>query len=59
MPSIYPVQGKATPVSPGTTIPYEVPDIYGRPWAEIYEKYHEQGMKRPQADDIFDFAPGR
>jgi hypothetical protein len=59
VPSIYPVQGKATPVSPGTTIPYEVPDIYGRPWAEIYEKYHEQGMKRPQADDIFDFAPAR
>ena len=56
VPSIFPVNGKATPVSPGTTIPYKVPDMFGRPWAAIYEKYHEQGMKRPESGDIFNFS---
>ena len=46
-PSI-PVKGKATPVSPGKAIEYEVPDMYGRPWAQIWEKYYEQGMERPE-----------
>jgi len=55
VPSIFPVNGKATPVSPGTTIPYKVPDMFGRPWAAIYEEYHEQGMKRPESGDIFNF----
>jgi hypothetical protein len=59
VPSIFPVNGRPTPVSPGTTFEYEVPDIYGRPWAQIYEKYHEQGMKRPEEDDLFDFGAGR
>jgi hypothetical protein len=56
VPSIFPVNGKATPVSPGTTIPYKVPDMFGRPWAAIYEEYHEQGMKRPESGDIFNFS---
>jgi hypothetical protein len=55
VPSIFPVNGKATPVSPGTTIQYKVPDMFGRPWAAIYEEYHEQGMKRPESEDIFNF----
>ena len=55
VPSIFPLNGRATPVSPGTTIPYKVPDMYGRPWASIYEEYHEQGMQRPEGKDIFDF----
>jgi hypothetical protein len=55
VPSIFPINGKATPVSPGTTIEYKVPDMFGRPWAQIYEEYHEQGMKRPESDDIFNF----
>jgi hypothetical protein len=29
--------------------------MYGRPWAHIWEKYWEQGMERPEADDIFSF----
>jgi hypothetical protein len=29
--------------------------MYGRPWAEIWEKYHEQGMQRPDDEDIFSF----
>ncbi len=56
VPSIYPISGVATPVSPGTVIDYEVPDMYGRPWAEIWEAYHEQSMERPDdRNDIFDF----
>jgi hypothetical protein len=55
VPSIYSIDGRATPVSPGTVIDYEVPDMYGRPWATIWEKYHEQGMQRPERDDIFSF----
>ncbi len=54
--SIYPIDGEATPVSPGAVIEYEVPDMYGRPWAEIWEKYYEQDMERPdEGDDIFSF----
>ena len=53
--TIFPVEGTATPVSPGTVIPYEVPDMYGRPWAQIWEKYWEQGMERPDDEDLFNF----
>jgi hypothetical protein len=42
-------------VSPGTTIDYSVPDMYGRPWAAIWEEYHEREMQRPVDEDIFDF----
>ncbi len=56
IPTLYPVKGVATPVTPGTTIEYDVPDIYGRPWAQIWEKYHEQGMQRPKEQDLFDFS---
>ena len=56
IPTIYPIKGHSTPVSPGTVIEYEVPDMYGRPWAQLWEKYFEQGMKRPDAADIFDFS---
>ena len=55
VPTIYPLNGKATPVSPGTTIQYKVPDMFGRPWAAIYEEYYERGMKRPESADIFNF----
>jgi hypothetical protein len=35
---------------------FEVPDMYGRPWAQIWEKYWENGMQRPtQNEDIFSF----
>ena len=53
--TIFPVNGKATPVSPGTEIQYRVPDIYGRPWAQIWEQYFEQGMEKPETEDIFTF----
>jgi hypothetical protein len=53
--TIFPINGKATPVSPGTEIQYRVPDIYGRPWAQIWEQYFEQGMEKPESEDIFTF----
>ena len=41
--------------SPGTSVEYKVPDMYGRPWGAIWEEYHEAGMERPESDDIFTF----
>ncbi|MFO1502803.1 MAG: hypothetical protein U1F39_03190 [Steroidobacteraceae bacterium] len=55
--TIYPLKGVPTPVAPGAQIEYEPPDIYGRPWAQIWEKYFEQGMSRPKKEEsIFDFS---
>ncbi len=54
--TIYPQDGKATPVTPGQVIQYRVPDMYGRPWAQNWELYFEKGMQRPQEDDIFNFS---
>jgi hypothetical protein len=55
VPHIFPVNGTATPQTPGATFEYSLPDIYGRPWAQIWERYHEQGMQRPAEDDLFSF----
>jgi hypothetical protein len=56
--TIYPIKGVPTPVAPGATIQFQPPDIYGRPWAWIWEQYFEQGMSRPKEEDesIFNFA---
>jgi hypothetical protein len=56
IPTIYPVNGTMTPVSPGTTIELKVPDMYGRPGAQIWEQYFEQGMQKPADEDIFSFG---
>ncbi len=55
--SIYPVDGVATPQSPGNEIEYRVPDMYNRPWSQIWEQYQEEGMQKPAAEgpDIFSF----
>jgi len=54
--TIYPINGRGELVSPGSVIEFEVPDIYGRPWAKIWEKYFEQDMERPKdTTDIFSF----
>jgi hypothetical protein len=53
--SIFPLGGKATPAAPGTAIDYTVPDMFGRPWAQIWQEYYEQGMQRPEGEDIFSF----
>jgi hypothetical protein len=52
--SIFPIDSRATPVSPGSVIQYEVPDMYGRPWAHIWEQL-EQDMEKPEEEDIFSF----
>ena len=54
--TIFPVDGRAQPVSPGVVIDFKVPDMYGRPWAQIWEEYWEDGMQRPSNDSIFDFS---
>jgi len=48
IPQSFPVEGHTTPMTPGQTFEYRVPDIFGRPWAQIWERYHEEGMERPQ-----------
>jgi hypothetical protein len=42
-------------VAPPATIQYDVLDMYARPWAQIWEKYFEQGMQRPEREDILQF----
>jgi hypothetical protein len=29
--------------------------MFDRPWAEIWERYHEEGMSRPEEADVFTF----
>jgi hypothetical protein len=56
VPNHFPVKGRGTSVNPGQTVEFEVPDLYGRPWARFWEQYHEKGMQRPDADEaLFDF----
>jgi hypothetical protein len=55
IPQIFPVNGIAQPMTPGATFEHTYLDMYGRPWAQIWEKYHEEGMQRPEAEDIFSF----
>ena len=53
--TIFPMGGTATPVAPGAVIEFEVPDMLGRPWAHIWESYWEEGMEKPEEEDIFSF----
>ena len=53
--TIYPLNGRATPVVAGKVIEYTVPDMYGRPWAKIWEEYHEKGMQRPAEKELIKF----
>jgi hypothetical protein len=53
--SIFPIDGTATSMSPGQVIEYEIPDMYGRPWAQIWDKHFEQDMEKPNEADIFSF----
>ena len=53
--SIFPVDGRPQPVSPGVTIEFAVPDMYGRPWSRIWEQHFEDGMTTPDRDSVFEF----
>jgi hypothetical protein len=52
VPQTFPIDGHATPMTPGQTFEYTVPDIFGRPWAQIWERYHEESMDRPEENDV-------
>jgi hypothetical protein len=54
--TIFPVEGHSTPLTPGAKFEYQVPDMFGRPWARLWEEYFEEGMQRPAEADIFDFS---
>jgi hypothetical protein len=52
----FPIDGFTMPIPPGATIEYTVPDMYGRPWAQLWERHHEEGMERPrQQSGLFGF----
>jgi hypothetical protein len=56
IPQAFPVEGQATPMSPGQTFEYTLPDIFGRPWAQIWERFHEDGMEPPDENEsLFGF----
>ncbi len=56
IPTIFPIDGLATPMTPGSRFEYEMLDMYGRPWATLWERYNEEGMQRPVDEtDIFSF----
>jgi hypothetical protein len=53
--TIFPIEGRATPVVSGRTIPFKVPEMYNRPWARLWEEYFEKGMQRPPEKEIISF----
>ena len=53
--TIFPIEGRAVPRTPGAVFEYEVPDLQDRPWARLWEEYFEQGMSRPEEEDFFSF----
>jgi len=54
--TIFPIDGRGTPVAPGSVIEnFVVPDLYGRPWAQVWETYFEDGMQRPEEEALFGF----
>lgn len=54
--TIYSIDGHNSPVSPGDVIEYEIPDMYGRPWDDMWRKYFEQRMSAPaENEDLFNF----
>jgi hypothetical protein len=53
--TIFPIKGKATPMAPGGSYEADVLDMFGRPWAQLWQKYQEQEMQRPADEDLFNF----
>jgi hypothetical protein len=54
--TIFPIDGRPQTVSIGDMFEYRMPDMYGRPWAQMWERYFEEGMQRPEAESIFDYS---
>jgi hypothetical protein len=55
--TIYPDEsGRPEHRPPGSIIQYRVPDMFGRPWGEIWERHLETDMQRPDPlEGLFDF----
>ncbi|MCP5144917.1 MAG: hypothetical protein H6978_08850 [Gammaproteobacteria bacterium] len=53
--TIFPIEGRATPKTPGDTFEFRMLDMYDRPWGQIWQRYFEQGMEKPEDEDIFSF----
>jgi hypothetical protein len=54
--TIFSVNGVNTPLTPGSKVEYEMPDMYGRPWAKVWSEQFEQGMTKPEeSEDLFNF----
>lgn len=54
-PTIYPIDGYQQNVSPGQVFEYRQPEWFGRPWSQIWERHHEEGMEPPQEEALFGF----
>jgi len=48
--TIFPINGRATPVVAGKVIEYKVPNLFDRPWAKIWEDNFEKDMERPKQE---------
>ncbi|MFO7325410.1 MAG: hypothetical protein DIU62_006820 [Pseudomonadota bacterium] len=53
IPTLLPVEGRQKPVSAGEVVSYEMPDLFERPWARLWEEHFEQHMQRPSGGDLF------
>ena len=53
--TIFPIEGRSTPVSPGTVIRIRSSRYVRPPVGPYWEKYFEQGMEKPEGEDIFSF----
>jgi hypothetical protein len=47
--------GRGRYVNAGQTVPYTVEDLYDRPWARVWERYFEGGVRRSPEADVFTF----
>jgi hypothetical protein len=54
--TIFNINGRGVPMTPGSTFEYEVEDLLDRSWAHSWEKYFEQHMQQPEDDEsMFSF----
>lgn len=56
--TLFPIDGLPEPKVPGDMVEFTVPDLNGRPWADLWVKYFEQNMQRPaeQNDALAGFS---
>ncbi|MDR3475267.1 MAG: hypothetical protein P4M09_26750 [Devosia sp.] len=52
MQTLFPTNGYQTPASPGAVIRYTVPDMQGRPWADIWAQFEKDMPARPKEADV-------